>query len=147
LWQFESPVGTDAEFDIPAGAEVRIPFTGGSITVDYSIFTGSPATGPASGTWVDQVNAAPAGVAFAGVYPAGHCGYDTAGTPGILPYSTTANLIAQVPVAGEIIPIDMTSLVIAGLMTQQTGLLTGLVVAAGFAFTVLRFIVQKPKSD
>lgn len=147
LWQFESPVGTDAEFNIPLGSEVRIPFTGpGAVTVDYSIFSGVPATGPASGTWVNQVNVAPAAVNFAGLYPFGHCGFDAAGAiPAGLPYGTVGNLVAQLPVAGEIIPIDMTALVIAGVMIQQVWMLSGLTVVAGFSFTVLKVLVNKRK--
>lgn len=75
------------------------------------------------------------------------CGDETDSGGTISGSGSTARFFTQKPVAGTIIPIDMTSLVIAGLMTQQTGLLTGLLVVAGLAFTALRFLAKKPKLD
>lgn len=75
------------------------------------------------------------------------CGDENDGSGTITGSGSVARFFTQKPVAGTIIPIDMTSMVLAGLMTQQTGLLTGLVVVAGLAFTALRFLAKKPKLD
>jgi len=71
------------------------------------------------------------------------CGYDAAGATGF-PYPVGSTTATQLPVGGTVIPIDMTSLAIAGLMTQQTGILAGLVVI-GLAFTIVKLFVLKPK--
>ncbi len=117
VWHLQT-AGVDSLFDIPVGGVVKIPFTGpGAVAIIYS----GGATGPATGTWVDQVNAASASVAFVtsglSLYSGGHCGYDLVGTTGTTNnlYGTVSTLSSQFPVGGSIIPIDTTALMIVGL--------------------------------
>jgi len=150
-WIFESG-GSTAEFDMMSAADtVSLLFAPGVIN---PIYTGT-ATGPASGSWVDQnlvANKAPS-IDFLTnlfvfpleVYLVLDCGWDT-GVGGVqqinLLYQNTKIMLTQEPTAGEIIPIDATALVLGGISTP-TMMLPLLAIAAGGAFVYLRFQVLR----
>jgi len=151
-WIFEDGVGGQVEFDMMSPADtVSILFSGGVINPQY---TGT-ATGPATGVWVDQnlvANKVPSidfltdiTVFPLEVYLFLNCGWDTGigGIPTInLLYQDQKILLTQLSMAGEIIPIDATALVLGGI-TTPTMMLPLLAIAAGGAFVYLRFQVLR----
>jgi len=144
VWHLQTG-GVDSVFDIPAGGVVKIPFTGpGVVAISYP---GGIASGPATGTWVDQVNAAPASIVFAtsglDLYSAGHCGYDLFGTTGTTNnlYGTVNTLSSQFPVGGSIIPIDTTALMIVGLSSGLVWIFP--TIAAGIGIGVAAYKLRR----
>lgn len=136
------------EIDLPvAGASASIPFAPGPVVIAYS----GGATGPASGIWVDDntvANKVPAIDFLATVIPSNPyatliCGFDNAGTPNVQPFQIIQDFRTQEPVAGEIIPINTTALLIAGISTSPMLVMVGLVAVASGIFTLLRFQVSQ----
>ena len=127
---------------IPVVSGPVIPVLGPGVTIEEG-----------TGVWVEVEGTLGVGLPFSidyltategAPYRAATCGYDGAGST-TFPYDVKSTTATQQPVGGTIIPIDMTSLAIAGLMTQQTGLLAGLAVVGGLSFTILKLFVLKPK--
>ena len=154
-WVFQSG-GSTAEFDMMSpGDTISLLFAPGVIN---PIYTGT-ATGPASGMWVDQnlvANKAPS-IDFLTditvltflpeleVYEVLDCGWDT-GIGGVqtinLLYQNEKIMLTQLSMAGEILPIEATSLVL-GAISTPTMMLPLLAIAAGGAFVYLRFQVLR----
>jgi len=149
-WAFEDGVGNEVEFDMmSAGDTVSILFAAGVINPIYG-GTGT-ATGPASGQWIDKSpnNKAPS-IDFLtnplvfppDEYTVEYCGWDTnSGATNSL-FQDDARMQTQLSMAGEIIPIDATALVLGGI-TTPTMMLPLLAIAAGGAFVYLRFQVLR----
>jgi len=145
-WIFIS-AGTPAEFDMMSATDtVSILFATGVINPIY----GGTATGPASGSWVDQnlvANKAPS-IDFLATpvpfdpYTVQTCGFDTNGGALNNPFQNAQFIFTQLSMAGEIIPIDATALVLGGISTP-TMMLPLLAIAAGGAFVYLRFQVLR----
>jgi hypothetical protein len=145
-----SPItsGNMVEMDIPVGGSVSIPFRdAGGVTIDYS----GGATGPATGIWVDDNTVAgksPSIDFLATTFPVYDpyrvrvCGFDTAGG-GNLPFEIAVDFESQKPVAGEILPINTTALLIAGFTSNPVWVLSALAVVAGGAFTILRLQINR----
>ena len=70
------------------------------------------------------------------------CGTEGATSPG-LDYSGDAQFQIVPPVAGEILPIDMTAVLVAGAFTNQMMLLPILGLVAASAFVILKFQVRR----
>ena len=131
--------GNTLTIPVASGTVIPTPDTG--ITLDdptggvWIVVEGSGSGLPASIDYLTAIEGAP--------YRAATCGYDGGGSTSF-PYDVKSTTATQQPVGGTVIPIDMTSLAIAGLMTQQTGILAGLVVI-GLAVTTVKLFVLKPK--
>jgi hypothetical protein len=141
------------EFDFPdtvPAPRVEIPLASGSVTISY--FNG--ATGPASAVWTDQNDGAGVplqkamsidyltGVPTNTKYVIHYCGYDDATTANDH-FSQEKEVQTQNPVAGEIIPINTTALLIAGISSSPMLALSALGFVAGAAFVVLRLQVTR----
>ena len=71
------------------------------------------------------------------------CGFETTTTPGDTFTSQKDSFFTQKPVAGEILPINTTALLIAGVSANSSMILAGLAVVAGSSFALIRFITLR----
>ncbi|MGI0056834.1 MAG: hypothetical protein ACREAK_05615 [Nitrosarchaeum sp.] len=153
-WRLHNADHSIANFNIPAlGDGVTVSFTDGTIVAAQSV-TGGATWSDASLHWHEYTTG---GVANnAGVPDLSTIGTNWAfqdcgrednnqGAGNLKSFSDSESFEVAVPVGGTILPIDATSLVVAGLMTQQTGLLAGLAAVGGLSFAVIKFVVLKPK--
>jgi len=155
-WRLHNSDHTLANFDLPAlGDTATVSFTDGTIVAAQSD-TGGGSWSDASMHWHEYATgdvAVDTGVPDLSTIGVNWAFYDCGrednnqGSGVLKSFSDKESFEVAVPVGGTILPIDATSLIVAGVMTQQTGLLTGLVLVAGLSFTVLRFFVLKPKSN
>ena len=141
---------TAVEFFIPAGATVTLSIPGGVGGATTIGLAGGATTtdGDLTGFWVPQNAGFPDAPALDELSPPAYrfldCGYDQgAGASGAGRYSRATDFSTQQPVAGEIIPIDTTALLIAGVSSSPMWALLSLTVVAGIAFTLLRFQVER----
>ena len=140
-------VGNMLEIDLPGvGDMALIPFAPGMVTITY---TGG-ASGPAMGEWVDD-NAgaakAPSITILATTIPFDPysvrvCGFDDATTTDG-PFKISKEFVTQQPVAGKVLPLDTSALLLAGFSSNPVWILSALAVVAGGALTLLRFQVSK----
>ena len=138
-----------------AGDELRIPVTSGTVTPTK---IGTVTLEDNDGVWKRVEGGAGSGlpdsidfftIAVGASYRLASCGYDFGTSPSGDPVGTTEQfnvntpIPTQLPVAGEILPIDTTALLIAGITSSPMWILPALGVAAGVAVALLKFQLRK----
>ena len=149
IWRLEDGSGTIVRFSIAAGGNAVVTFgAGGTPTVTVS-GVGSSVTPPSPAyVWADKVggngiqadNLALLTADVGGDYQLGICGREGAAQTAFQGFSAVST---QKPVAGEILPINTTALLIAGISSNPIWVLSALAVIAGGAFTLLRLQVGR----
>ena len=142
-WLLEAPGGIAAEIGLTSGVVTLTYGSGGAVTVG---FTGVGSITPAGPyTWVDKngaggIQADNLGLLTTAITPyrVGICGYE-AGAP----FDGFSSIFTQLPVAGEILPINTMALLIAGVSSNALWMLPTLATVAGVSFVLLRFQVTK----
>ncbi len=141
---------TAVEFSIPAGGTVTLSIPGGISGATSIVLAGGATTtdGDLTGFWVPQNTVFPDPPALDELSPPAYrfldCGYDQgAGASGAGRYSRGTDFSTQTPVAGEILSIDTTALLIAGISTNPMWTMLSLALVAGSAFALLRFQVYR----
>jgi len=153
-----APLGLNKWLLTRAGVPAEISATSGTVLITYGSgaaptvsFSGAGSVIPAAGVfaWTDEIvgnGIQPDNFGLlTGAFPysLGICGYEGPSTPFPLPFGGFSSIFTQLAVAGEIIPIDTTALLIAGMSANSMLVLPILGVVAGAAFTLLRFQVHR----
>jgi len=130
------------------GSDLVIPFTAGAIVptlgagISLDENTGIWIRAEGAGSLIPSIDFLTANVGDE--YRLATCGYDFAGLPpGRGQYDVTTPFPTQQVVAGEILPIDTTALLIAGITSSPMWILAALGVATGVAVALLKFQVRK----
>ena len=150
-----APLGLNKWLLTRAGVPAEISATSDTVLITYGSgaaptvsFSGAGSVIPAAGVfaWTDEIvgnGIQPDNFGLlTGAFPysLGICGYEG---PASLPFDGFSSIFTQLAVAGEILPIDTTALLIAGISTNSMWILPTLAVVAGAAFTLLRFQVHR----
>jgi len=126
---------------LDVGESVSIPFVAGAVAITRVGTVGVSSLDAAqTAVWFDI---RPGGGSAANTNVVGQmswesCGTDT-GVGVLLDWEHKEQIQVVVPVGGEILPINTTSLLIAGFSSNPFWILTMLAITAGAAFTLLRF--------
>ncbi len=159
VWALVNSAGNLARYTVDVGESITVTFKDGT-TAANPVATGNTIANMLSGTgpyvWLEYLGpAAPVGD---GLFNAGAtvpqlatlgnlwgfftCGVDGFGLAGEQPGSQQETFRVELPVGGEIISINTSALVIAGLMTNGMMLvpILGAAATAGTVFTVLRHL-------
>ena len=143
IWELQGAGGVPARITVPAG-QVGTTTFGGGVPVIVNPGVGGTVTPAGPYNWVNQVTAAADNLNLLTTpitpYLLGICGYE-GGLDAF--FGAFNSIFTQIPVAGEILPIDTTALLIAGVSSNPIWILPALAVVAGGALAVLRFQVSK----
>ena len=143
-----------ALFDLAADGDFFEARFGDGSPAELTFSAGGSAQGSGAFFWYD-INGGGAGtdvidvlVSFSAIstdprYRYVVCGFETTTTPGDTYTDQRDSFFTQKPVAGEILPIDTTALLIAGVSANSSMVLAGLVVVAGSSFALIRFITLR----
>jgi len=132
---------TKATYSLDDGESITVTFTDGTAVAGVALGPGAAITG-AGHKWVAIASpiVIPQLQTIGGNWQFFTCGVDGFGNVG-----GASNFVASeffevvVPVAGKVIPIDTTALLIAGFSSNPFWILTMLAITAGASFTLLRF--------
>jgi len=134
--------GTSTTVIPSATAEVYIANNAGYGDTTLATYTSQGTGTSVSAKWV-KINAGPASspdTSRVGLYNSFTCGIELLGTS---PYTAPGPFLVQKPVGGSILPIDATSLVLAGIQSNALWMLPTLGAIASATFGILYFQIKR----
>lgn len=138
IWELQGAGGLPARITVVSG-QVGTTTFGGGVAVIINPGVGGAVTPAGPYNWVNQVTAAADNLNLlttAGTpYRLGICGYEGGGNAS---FGNFNSILTQVEVGGEILPINTSALLLAGLGINAFWMLPVLAAIAGASFVVLR---------